>query len=241
MRVRLPFGRGLFFLAAFLFALAALLPLRLALDWLAVEQAGLAARAAEGSVWLGALRETRIAGAALGDLRARLDPLPLLVGRARVDLDRLENAGELPPLRGAVSVSRHSVGIDDVTALLPIGATFAPLPIAALDLTDVSARFQDGLCERADGLVKASVAGDIAGIALPGGLSGTARCEAGSLLLPLVSQSGGEMLSLSITRGGGYRAELLVRSGDAASRARLTALGFAPSGDRLRLAIQGSF
>ena len=239
-RISLPLGRGAFFLCAFLFALAALLPLRLVLGWLSLDRAGVAAREAEGSVWLGALRETRIGGAVVGDLRARLDPLPLLVGRAHMRLDRIDHGGDGAPFRGAISVSRHSAGVDGVTALVPLAPAFAPLPIVSLDLTDVSVRFQDGLCERADGLVKAAVAGDIAGIALPGGLSGNARCDAGMLLLPLVSQGGGEMLSLSIQRAGTYRAELLMRPSDAATRVRLLAAGFAPAGDRLRLAIQGS-
>ena len=44
MRIRLPLGRSLFFLCAFLFALVALLPLRLALDWLGLDDKGFAAR-----------------------------------------------------------------------------------------------------------------------------------------------------------------------------------------------------
>ena len=240
MRLRLPFGRGIFFLCAFLLALVALLPLRLALNWLALGQSSVAAREVEGSVWLGALRETRVAGAAVGDLRSRLDPLPLLVGRARLRVDQLGNSAATAPLKGAIDVSRHSLGVDGVTASIPLGQSFAPLPLASLDLSTLDVRFRDGLCERADGLVKANVAGDIAGIALPGGLSGNARCEAGALMLPLVSQGGGETLSLTFTRGGTYHAELLIRPSEPAARARLLASGFAPAGDRLRLTIQGS-
>ena len=49
MRIRLPLGRSLFFVCAFLFALVALLPLRLALDWLGLDDKGFAAREARGS------------------------------------------------------------------------------------------------------------------------------------------------------------------------------------------------
>jgi len=240
-RVRLPLGRGLFFLCAFLFALVALLPLRLALGWLALDAAGFSARQAEGSIWLGVLREARVGAAPIGDLRSRLDPLPLLAGRARVGFDRLQGGDAASPLEGSVSVSRHSLGADDVTASLPLGTAFAPLPIASVDLTDVSVRFRDGLCDHADGLVKAQVSGDVGGISLPGGLTGNARCEGGALMLPLASPGGAEMLSLAIQEGGRYRAELLVRPGDAAARTRLLSSGFAPAGDRLRLAIEGSF
>jgi general secretion pathway protein N len=239
-RVRLPLGRGLFFLCAFLVALIAMLPLRLALDWLALDATGFSARRASGSLWRGALREVRVGAAPIGDLRARLDPLPLLAGRARVRFDRLQGSDAAPPLQGSVSVSRHSLGADNVTANLPLGTAFAPLPITSLDLGDVSVRFRDGLCDHADGLVKAQVAGDVGGISLPGGLTGNARCEGGALMLPLASPGGAEMLSLAIQEGGRYRAELLVRPGDVAARTRLLATGFTPIGDRLRLAIEGS-
>jgi general secretion pathway protein N len=239
-RIRLPLGRGLFFLCVFLFALVALLPLRLALDWLSLNTAGFSARQAEGSIWLGAVREARIGGAPLGDLRTRLDTLPLLGGRARISFARLQSGEATPPIEGSVSVSRHSIAAADVTANLPLANAFAPLPVASLDLRDVSVRFQYGLCDHADGLVKAQVAGDVGGISLPGGLTGNARCEAGALLLPLASPGGAEMLSLAIQAGGRYRAELLIRPNDAAARTRLLASGFAPSGDRLRLSIDGT-
>ena len=240
MRVRLPLGRGLFFLCAFLIALAALLPLRLALSWLDLDGSGLSARRAAGSIWFGVLRGARVAGAPVGDLSARLDPLPLVTGRARVDFRRLGGGDVADTLQGAASVTRHSFGIDDVTATLPLGQALAPLPIGGLDLSDVSARFRDGLCERAEGLVRARLTGDIAGVSLPGGLSGNARCEGGALMLPMVSQGGGEMLAVSLSQGGQFRAELTMRPGDDAARARLLAAGFAPAGDGLRLAIQGT-
>jgi general secretion pathway protein N len=240
MRVRLPLGRRLFFLCAFLIALVAMLPLRLALSWLDLEASGLSARRAEGSIWFGALREARVAGAPVGDLHARLDPLPLATGRARVDFGGLAANDAAETLRGAASVTRHSFGIDDVTATLPLGQALAPLPIGGIDLSDVSTRFRDGLCEQAEGLVRARLTGDIAGVSLPGGLSGNARCEAGALMLPLTSQGGGEMLAISLSEGGHYRAELSMRPGDDAARTRLLAAGFTPAGDRLRIAVQGS-
>lgn len=239
-RIRLPLGRGLFFLCALLFALVALLPLRLTLGWLALDTAGLAARQVEGSIWLGLLREARVGNAPMGDLRARLDPLPLVAGRARVDLDSIGGDAASQPLSGAVSVSRHTIGVDDLTASLSLGSTFAPLPIAAADFSDVSVRFRDGLCDHADGLAKVRLAGDIGGVSLPAGLTGNARCEGGALLLPLSSQGGGETLSMSIQAGGRYRAEFQIRPDGDGSVATLTAAGFRAAGDRLRLTIEGT-
>src|SRR3546814_15218726 len=97
MRFRLPLGRRLFVLCAILFALVALFPLRLALDWLALDERGFAAREATGSLWLGALSEAQFGSVELGALQARLRPLPLLVRRAPPDL---EPRADPNPLRG---------------------------------------------------------------------------------------------------------------------------------------------
>ena len=238
MRIRLPLGRTVFFVCAFLFALVALLPLRLALDWLGLDERGLAAREAQGSIWFGAVSEAQLGAVALGDLTAGLRTLPLFIGRARVDLERVDEADRL---EGSATVSRHSFGIDDMTANLDIGTAFAPLPIASLDLGDVTARFANGACTAAEGVVKATIAGEVAGIALPGGLSGNARCDDGALLLPLVSQSGMEALNVRIRDNGSYQVELAVRPVDDAMRDRLIASGFMLTNNGYALTVSGEF
>jgi general secretion pathway protein N len=234
MRVRLPLGRSLFFVCAFLFALVALLPLRLALDWFGLDERGFAAREAKGSIWLGALSEAQFGSVALGDLRASLRSLPLFLGRARVDLSR---RGERDRFQGSATVSRHSFGIDDISGNLDLGSALAPLPIASLDLADVTAHFANGTCSSADGLVRAAIAGEVAGMSLPGGLSGNARCDEGALLLPLVGQSGMEALGIRLWEDGRYRFDLSVKPPDDAMRDRLVASGFmlGPNGYVLRV------
>jgi general secretion pathway protein N len=238
MRVRLPLGRTLFFLCAFLFSLVALLPLRLALDWLTVDDRGFAAREARGSIWLGSLSEAQIGAVSLGDLTAQLRTLPLFIGRARVDLSRIDEGN---PLTGSATVSRHSFGIDDMTAKLELGSALAPLPIGSVDLSDVTAHFADGQCTSAEGLVRATLAGDVAGISLPGGLSGNARCDRGAMLLPLVSQSAMEALNLRLWNDGRYEVELAVRPVDDAMRDRLIGAGFALGATGYALRASGTF
>jgi general secretion pathway protein N len=238
MRVRLPLGRTLFFVCAFLFSLLALLPLRLALDWLGMDDRGFAAREAQGSIWLGSLSEAQIGTVALGDLTAQLRTLPLFLGRARVDLTRTDEANRLV---GSATVSRHSFGIDDMTARLELGSALAPLPVGGVDLSDVTAHFADGLCTSAEGLVRADVAADVAGITLPGGLSGNARCDRGALLLPLVGQSGMEALNLRLFEDGRYEVELAIRPVDDAMRDRLVAAGFGLSANGYALRSSGRF
>jgi general secretion pathway protein N len=205
MRLRRRWWRELFFLAALLFSLVALLPLRVALDWGGFEARGLSARQAEGSVWLGALAGARFGTMELGDVATRLRALPLLAGRARLDLAR-----EGETLRAGVSLSRHGFGVDDASGILTAPA-LEGLPPPALELDDFSVRFADGLCDHAEGLVKARFAGELAGIPLAAGFSGEARCDGPALLLPLVSQSGSDRLDVRLFADGRYRVDAALR------------------------------
>ena len=238
MNFRPSLGRPALFALIFLFALIVLLPLRLALDWFGFDRFGLAAREATGSIWLGALSEAQLGPAPIGDVEVRLNRLPLLIGRTRLSVERqaLES-----PLSGAVGVSGEAFGLDDFSGQLRLGAAFAPLPVGSVELDDVSVRFAGGLCESADGRVKALLAREVAGLSFASGLSGTARCQGGMLFLPLASQSGTERLDLSLGADGRYRAEFTVRAGDPTLRAQLVAAGFRPSGDGLAIRLQGDF
>lgn len=207
MRLRLRWWREIFFVCALLFSLAALLPLRFALGWLGYADKGLAAREATGSVWLGALTEARFGTVALGDVATRLRFLPLLIGRARLDLEQADDG-----LRGGVTVSRHGFGIDDATGTIEAEA-LADLPPPTLDLADLSVRFADGMCVHAEGLVKARFAGELVGVSLTAGFSGEARCDGPAVLLPLVSQSGGDRLDVRLFADGRYRIDAALRPG----------------------------
>ncbi len=238
MRFRLPIGRTLFFVAAFALSVLALMPLRLAVDWLDLDEHGFAAREARGTLWVGALREVQFGSVSIGDLQARLNVLPLFLGRARVALDS-ETEGST--LKGGVSASRGSFGLDDLSVRLGTAAAFAPLPISSIDLQDVSARFSDGACVDADGRVRAEVQGQMGGLTLPGGLTGTARCEGEALLLPLTGQSGLETLNLYIYSSGRYRADLIVQASDPVLQQQLVAAGFTAGTGGLALTVNGAF
>ena len=237
MRFRLRVGPALLLAGLFLVALLALLPLRLALDAFGFAARGLTARAANGSIWLGALQQAQVGPVPLGDLKARLNFWPLLLGRARLSLAGVDEG----TFRGAVTVSRHSFGFDDVSARLRVGALFAPLAVSTLDFDGVSAGFAGGRCTRAQGRVRAAVSGEMAGLALGSGLTGDARCAGDALLLPLVSQSGMERLNIRLLPDGRYQLELLVRPADETLRAGLMAAGFHPLGPGLGMRVDGAF
>lgn len=238
--IRLRTGPVALFGAIFVAALILLLPLRFVLGWFDLERTGLAARAASGSVWAGSLREAQLGSIALGDVKAALSPWALLTGRARLALEgRASGAG--PALHGAVSVSRDSVGVEAMTAGVAVGGAFAPLPVTAIDLDDVTVRFVDGRCDRAEGRLKATLGGDIGGITLGQGLSGAARCDAGALLLPLASQAGTEQMRVRLWNTGRFRAEFVVKPSDAVAAQNLERSGFQRLPDGYLLAVEGKF
>lgn len=239
MRIKLPVRRSLFFVGAFALALIALLPMRLGIDWLGLGSRGFAARQVEGSIWHGVIREAQFGKVGLGDLQAGLNGMPLFLGRARIGLERDGSTAE-DRLGGAATVTRHTFGFDDLAGRLQLAGAFGPLPLSQLDLGDVTARFEDGRCIEAAGSVRAAVAGDMAGIALPGGLTGHVRCDGGALLIPLVSQSSMEALELRLSGDGRYQAVVRIRSADPALGGRLTAAGFVAAGGGYALTVSGN-
>lgn len=239
MRFRLPLRRSVFFIAALALALIVLLPLRVAAGWFDMGGKGLAAREVTGSLWMGHLREAQFGPVQLGDVDARLNVLPLFLGRARLSLHRDAAAGGA--LDGALLVSRHRFGIEDMTGQLRTGTLFGPLPIATLDLGAVSVNFDDDRCESAEGQIRAGLAGDVVAMGLPASLSGTLRCQNGAAMLPLAGQSGAEQINLSIEANGHWRAEVVLRATDPAMIQRLTAAGFAPGAGGYVRRIEGSF
>lgn len=229
-------ARGrLFLLLSFLFSLIALFPLRTAIDMLALHENALSARAIHGAVWLGRIEQLNLAGLPLGDVEARLSPLPLFIGRARMDFVR---HGSPDDLKGAVSVSNSSFGIDDVTASIGTGETFAPLPFTRIDLQDVSVRFAKGACIRAQGRVNIGLTLSTTQ-AFSSSLSGDAVCNGAALLLALHSQSGMERLNMRVEGNRNYTAELVVRPSDATQAAALVDDGFVPAPGGYLLKLSG--
>jgi general secretion pathway protein N len=237
MRIRLPLGRSLFLVAAFLFALLALLPLRLAIDRMGFDARGLSARTATGTIWFGALQEARIGPAALGDVEARLNLFPLFLGRARLSVAGSGEGG----IEGAIVATRHGFAVDGVSGRFRFGPLFAPLPLTALDLDAFGVGFAAGRCIHAEGRVRATVTLDVGGAVVAPTLAGQARCAGDALLLPLAGSTGMEQLELRIFADGRYRLHLLVRTADAGLRARLAMAGFRPAGNALGLQVDGRF
>ena len=170
----------------------------------------LTARAATGSIWRGALQEAQVGPVPLGDVTARLNVLPLFLGRARLSL---AGADAETGLEGRGHLSRHSFGFDDVSGRLRTAPCSRRLP----SRRSISTRSAPASPAAAAPAPKAASGpaspGEIAGIRLASGLTGSARCAGDALLLPLVGQSGMERLNVRLFADGRYRLDLLVRVG----------------------------
>ena len=239
-RIRLRTGPAALFGGMLLIALIVFLPMRAVLGWAGAGRQGLVAREVEGSIWDARLRDASLGQLPIGDVDARLSPLGLLTGRAVLTLER-DGAIGVPPLSARAYVSRHGMGVERATARIGAGALFQPLPVAFLDLADVTIRFRDDQCSEAQGRVTATLAGDVAGVGLPPSVSGDARCDAGALVLPLTGAAGTEGVTLRITGDGRYRAELVMQGGDATTIGRLQAAGFVAGPRGYQLSVEGRF
>lgn len=229
MRVAIPMRRRVLWLALAAVALLVLLPLRLLIE-VAPLPDGLGVRRVSGPVWAGRLAETRWHGAALGDLDASLAPLPLLVGRIRLQLSGDESDGALTAWPGGR-------GIDDFTGTVPADALFEGVPVTSLTLSEATVHFDDGRCSHAEGRVSIALA-PLAS-QQPAPLAGTLRCEAGALLASLTGATGLERLELRVRGNGSWQARLTIgRGGDGAA---LAGMGFAPSGSGVVLERSGRF
>jgi general secretion pathway protein N len=238
--IRLATRRRTLFLALFALAMLAFLPMRLALGWAGLDGQGFTAREVRGSLWSGRLVEARFGELALGDLRARVSPFALLIGRARIALSG-RGADPAAPLSATVELSRGRAAVLDASGAVAPGSAFAPLPVSALNMDDVTVRFVDNACVEASGRVRAEMGGDLLGQPLPGTISGAARCDAGALLLPLAAAGGMEGLMMRLWADGRYRAELTLVPSDGAVAERLEAIGFTTDGPARVLSVEGRF
>lgn len=193
-------------------------------------ESGLSARTATGTIWSGVLHDAQLAGLPLGDTRVGLLPLALLTGQARLQFVGVR-------LRGTLVATPTGFGIAHGIGPVDAGIRVKPLPIAQFVLDDATGQFSGTHCSEATGNVRAVVGGDIGGMTLPGGMTGTLRCDGKMLLLALVGQSGMERLDLRIDGAGKWRAEFAVRAADQATVAKLAAAGFSqgPTGFVIRL------
>ena len=218
---------SLLFTAAFVIALAGMPPLKLALD--GAGSMGLGAAMVSGSVWNGRIDYAVFRGTSLGTLQARLDPVGLLTGVARVRLE--SERGRANVVRG-----RHH-GFDG--ASLEIDAKELGLFLTGrVILEDAGIIFGGETCVEAKGRIRTEMLREsFGGPELEGGLV----CAGNDAVVELSGANDAFQVAMTvkIQSGGQYRAETVVTGAAANQQSALALAGFSRNGDMLRRVDEG--
>lgn len=228
-RLWLPVRRWVFLGLATLVLLLVLLPLRVGAGLVGLDRLGFSARQMSGLLWSGEVGEGRVGPLPLGRLSVALNPLPLLLGQARLRFTgrpRATAPGE-QGLSGRVIGSRGGYGVEGVSGSIEAGGIVGGLPVGLVTFTDVVARWEGGVCTEAAGRVRADLTGPVAGLPL-GSLSGVPVCDGAALRVPLASATGAERLELRLAPEGAT-ARLVVQPADPSLAPALAGAGFQPS------------
>lgn len=201
-------------------ALLIFMPLRMIIAGDAVS-----ARRVDGIIWDGSIRDLRVGQIQVGDVNARVHFLPLLLGRAQIAVSR-GDAPFAPGISGSVTRRIGGFELDDMTATLPVSTLFAPLPAENIELQDFSTRFIAGRCAEAGGNIRLTLSGTLPGIDVANGLLAKPRCEGGQLLIPFMSQSAMERVTIRIAGDGRFSANVFLEGDRVEQGALLTLAGF---------------
>lgn len=214
-----------------LLALIALVPLRLVLGMATPEN--VSARSVEGTVWDGRIADLNAGPLPLGTVHARLEVLPLLIGRAQFAIEREGFTARAST--GSVQRIIRATG----TVTLPDG--LGELPVTSVGFGDFSMAMARGRCVDAEGTMQLALASPDPLLARPITLSGKARCDKGALLVPMQGPQGMERMTLRMTGDGRWQADLVLAGLPQEAADVLRAAGFEARPGGVGLATSGIF
>lgn len=219
-----------------LLALVGLFPLRLAVAWSDLGQMGFTARYVAGTIWFGRIGDLHLKSQPIGTLEVTVSPLALLFGTIDMRFDRLDSPEG--PLAGNL-IAGSSRGIRSTSGRIAVADMFAPVPIGALELKDVTMLFRNGQCFDASGRITPIITVPLPGVRLDSGLSGAVECDGERARVVLSSASGAERIDFYVQESGDYRARMSIRSSDPLVNSGLAVFGFRPTPQGLSLSVDG--
>ena len=219
-----------------LLALIGLIPLRQAFAWSDLGQIGFSARQVGGTIWYGRIGDLHLRSQPVGTVEVTVDPLALLFGTINMEFNRLDSPEG--PLTGNL-VAGLSRGIRSTSGRIAVGEMFAPVPVGALELSDVTVLFRNGECAEASGRITPIIAVPLPGVRLDSGLSGAIECDGERAHVDMTSESGAERIDFYVQQSGDYRATMTIRTPDPTVRSALAMFGFRPSPRGLSLSVDG--
>lgn len=179
--------RGGALVLAFMIALAAMFPLRMAWD-AAGAPADLTVSDPSGTIWSGQLGRVTWRGVALGDFQTSISPFELFPSPA------LHLSGGSGPLKSAIlRGDGEGFTISEATVALPLSDVVAGAPTnLSASITNAAVSLQGGRCTRAAGQIASPPA---PALGLPA-FVGVLACDRGVILARLSSEAGDVVLEL---------------------------------------------
>ncbi|MDE2562380.1 MAG: type II secretion system protein N [Sphingomonadales bacterium] len=215
--------------ALFVVFLIAMFPLRIALGWAGAGRGRVTAQAVQGSIWSGRIGALNVGPLPLGTVDAGLKPLPLLLGRAEVWVERSAGANE-EPFRAIASGSGGDLSLRHVNGTLPLAGTAGALPVDAVGFSEFAIEMRGGKCESAEGTVSLRIAPVSALLPDALSLSGQARCQDGALAVPMRGPTGMEQLLFKAQGDGKWTADLVLTGLPVEVSGPLLDMGFSARG-----------
>lgn len=217
-------------------AALALFPLRLALALSDMERMGFTARQVAGTIWYGRIGELHLKSQPLGTMEVALNPLALLIGNISMQFNRMD--GPDGPLEGKL-VAGFRRGVVDSSGRLAVGDMFGRLPLAALELENVTVLFRNGRCVEAGGRIRPILSAPLPGLTIDPGIAGTIECDGERARVRMQSPSGAESIEFYVRESGEYRAWMNLRTSSPELTGALSLFGFRPSPQGMTLSVDG--
>lgn len=215
---------------------AFLFPMRLAISLAGLDDAGLAAREVQGTIWSGRLVDAKFRGINLGTLDAAIVPSSLLAKPAMI-INRKNAEGE--DFTAMISGSADQVQVMDAMGDIPLAALAGRIPVSTARISNGNIALENGRCMSASGDVEMRPSGLLARFAGDQAMRGSLACQGDNIAMQLASPTETIMLSASIDPQRRYRMQLILNNLSPEIAFGLRSLGFRQDGDSLTISREG--
>ena len=215
---------------------AFLFPMRLAISLAGLDDAGLAAREVQGTIWSGRLVDAQFRGIDLGTLDAGIVPSSLW---AKPAMAITRQNAEGTDFTATLSGSAQQVQVSSVMGDIPLAAMAGRIPVSTAQINNGNIALENGRCISASGDVEMRPSGLLARFAGDQAMRGSLACQGDNVAMQLASPTETIMLSASLDPERRYRMQLVFNGLSPEIAFGLRSLGFRQDGDSLTISRDG--
>lgn len=215
---------------------AFLFPMRLAISLAGLDDAGLAAREVQGTIWSGRLVDAQFRGMNLGTLDAGIVPSSLL---AKPAMAITRQNAEGTDFTATLSGSAQQVQVSSVMGDIPLTAMAGRLPVSTAQINNGNIALENGRCISASGDVEMRPSGLLARFAGDQAMRGSLACQGDNVAMQLASPTETIMLSASLDPERRYNMQLVFNGLSPEIAFGLRSIGFRQDGDSLTISRDG--